>query len=72
MGTGVATKRIHSGQSIRVDGDAGTVTLLDEAGADATVADEAPETASQARKVVFAALAAGALIALIIWRKNRK
>ena len=27
--TGVATKRITSGQMIRVDGDAGTVTLLD-------------------------------------------
>ena len=34
LGTGVATKRIRSGQTIRVDGDAGTVTLLDEAGAE--------------------------------------
>jgi pyruvate,water dikinase len=31
LGTGVATKRIISGQIITVDGDAGTVTLLDEA-----------------------------------------
>jgi rifampicin phosphotransferase len=31
LGTGVATRRIQSGQSIRVDGDAGTVTLLDGA-----------------------------------------
>ena len=30
LGTGVATKRIQSGQMITVDGDAGTVTLLDE------------------------------------------
>jgi pyruvate,water dikinase len=29
MGTGVATRRIHSGQTITVDGDAGTVTLLE-------------------------------------------
>jgi pyruvate,water dikinase len=29
LGTGVATKRIHSGQRIRVDGKAGTVTLLE-------------------------------------------
>jgi pyruvate,water dikinase len=31
LGTGVATKLIRSGQMITVDGDAGTVTLLDEA-----------------------------------------
>ncbi len=30
LGTGSATTRIHSGQPLRVDGDAGTVTLLDE------------------------------------------
>jgi pyruvate,water dikinase len=29
MGTGVATARIHSGQRVAVDGDAGTVTLVD-------------------------------------------
>src|SRR5215203_1705683 len=29
LGTGVATRRIRSGQNVRVDGDAGTVTLLD-------------------------------------------
>jgi pyruvate,water dikinase len=29
LGTGVATRRIRSGQRIQVDGDAGTVTLLD-------------------------------------------
>src|SRR3712207_6978314 len=29
MGTGVATRRIRSGQRVRVNGDAGTVTLLD-------------------------------------------
>jgi pyruvate,water dikinase len=29
LGTGVATKRIESGQRVTVDGDAGTVTLLE-------------------------------------------
>ena len=29
LGTGVATKQIRSGETIRVDGDAGTVTLMD-------------------------------------------
>jgi pyruvate,water dikinase len=31
MGTGAATQRIKSGQLIQVDGDKGTVTLVDEA-----------------------------------------
>ncbi|MGH3671556.1 MAG: PEP-utilizing enzyme, partial [Pseudonocardiaceae bacterium] len=31
LGTGVATRRIQDGQSIRVDGDSGTVTLIDTA-----------------------------------------
>ncbi|MCP4592113.1 MAG: phosphoenolpyruvate synthase, partial [bacterium] len=30
LGTGVGSKRIQSGQMITVDGDAGTVTLLDK------------------------------------------
>jgi len=30
LGAGVATKRIKSGQQLRVDGDVGTVTLSDE------------------------------------------
>src|SRR5215210_6945964 len=32
LGTGVATRRIRSGQRVQVDGDAGTVTLLDRTG----------------------------------------
>ena len=31
LGTGVATQRLTSGQRIRVDGDAGTVTIEDPA-----------------------------------------
>jgi len=30
LGTGNATKRIRTGQRIRVDGDSGTVTILDD------------------------------------------
>jgi len=30
LGTGVATKRIRTGQRIRVDGDSGTVTILED------------------------------------------
>jgi len=29
LGTGVATERLHSGQRISVDGDAGAVTIVD-------------------------------------------
>jgi rifampicin phosphotransferase len=32
LGTNVATRRIPDGARVRVDGDAGTVTLLDEDG----------------------------------------
>ncbi|MDX6323090.1 MAG: hypothetical protein QOF52_2948, partial [Propionibacteriaceae bacterium] len=34
LGTAVATRRIRTGQRVTVDGDAGTVTLLEEADAD--------------------------------------
>jgi pyruvate,water dikinase len=32
VGTGTATKRIRTGQRVRVDGDRGVVTILDESG----------------------------------------
>ena len=40
LGTGVATRRITSGEQITVDGDAGTVTLTE--GADDEAAEPAP------------------------------
>jgi pyruvate,water dikinase len=36
LGTGVATRRIRDGQRIRVDGDAGTITLLEDGDDNAT------------------------------------
>ena len=71
MGTGNATHRIEAGQSIQVDGDAGTVTLVDEAGTGAPVEVVAEEKRPSARKVALAALAAGA-VGLILWRKRRR
>ena len=54
LGTGVATRRIPDGAQVRVDGDAGTVTLLDEAPA-------APVVASPTKKPLrLAAVAGGA------------
>ena len=68
LGTGVATRRIKSGQRVRVDGDAGTVTLL--GGADGAVAGSlAPETAG-ARKGPGAgrlALGIGAAAGIALW-----
>jgi rifampicin phosphotransferase len=66
LGTGVATRRIPDGARVRVDGDAGTVTLLDEVDANA------PETATAPRRPwrVAAVGAAGAL-AVGIWLRRR-
>jgi phosphohistidine swiveling domain-containing protein len=76
LGTGVATRRIRSEQNIRVDGDAGTVTLLDRIGGDAggRPAEVAPEPAasSKARKVALATLAGVVLIAAYArWRRRK-
>jgi pyruvate,water dikinase len=78
LGTGVATRRIHSGQSVQVDGDAGTVTLLDGPGT--THAEQSlPETVfrahglgESARTVVLFALASGAVIAAATWWRKRR
>jgi rifampicin phosphotransferase len=76
LGTGVATRRIRTGQTIQVDGDAGTVTLLD--GTSEAAGGPATETASTARrktgakKVVLFGLAAGALVAATVWWRHRR
>ncbi len=78
LGTGVATRRIHSGQSVRVDGDAGTVTLLDGPGA--TDAEQSlPEPKFRAhgmgmstKTVALIALATGAVVAAAIWWRKRR
>jgi pyruvate,water dikinase len=76
LGTGVATRRVRSGQNVRVDGDAGTVTLLDgvdgeDEGRPARVASE-PATSSKAGKISLAALAGVALIVAFAWWRRRK
>jgi rifampicin phosphotransferase len=76
LGTGVATRRIRSEQTISVDGDAGTVTLLDGMGRDdggrpAEVASE-PAASSMAGKLALAALAGVVLIAAFARRRRRK
>ena len=62
LGTDVATRRIPDGARVRVDGEAGTVTLLDELGDDGTDFETAPPpTAPAGRRIAVAlALAGGA------------
>jgi pyruvate,water dikinase len=73
LGTGVATRRIRSGHTVRVDGDAGTVTLLDGA-SEADAVQPSPESGSRERNlpstktVVLLALAG---IALALWWRRR-
>ncbi|HEU4494359.1 MAG TPA: PEP/pyruvate-binding domain-containing protein [Rubrobacteraceae bacterium] len=73
LGTGVATRRIRSGHTVRVDGDAGTVTLLDGA-SEASAVQPSPESGSRERNlpstktVVLLALAG---IALALWWRRR-
>ena len=62
LGTGVATKRIQTGDRVRVDGNAGTVTLL----------DETPEVvAPPSRPWLRYALAAAILTTVLVWWRRR-
>jgi pyruvate,water dikinase len=78
MGTGVATRRITNGQMVRVDGDAGTVTLPN--GTSAADAERTPpEAALGARgfsglgkKMLVPALALGAVVGVALWWRIRR
>ena len=75
LGTGVATRRIRSGQTIRVDGDAGTVTLLDGAG-EADTVQQPSEVGSSVRNhpstrmIALLALGGAAIVAALRWRRR--
>ncbi len=60
LGTGVATRRIPDGARVRVDGDAGTVTLLDEVAGSAPAAAAPPSTRRKPLRVAAVAGAAAA------------
>jgi rifampicin phosphotransferase len=67
LGTGVATRRIPDGARVLVDGDAGTVTLLDEVGD-----DPAPAPAPTTRKPWrLAAVGAAGAVAVGLWLRRR-
>lgn len=72
LGTNVATRRIPDGARVRVDGEAGTVTLLDEPGGDAA-AGRRPAGRRPAGRCAAGALAlAGALAGVAWWRRSRR
>ena len=74
LGTGIATTRIISGQTILVDGDAGTVTLLDgmgEANGERSSPQPLARSLPSAKRVALSALAAGATVVAAAWWRNR-
>src|SRR4029453_17637162 len=68
LGTAVATRRIRSGQLIRVDGDAGTVSLLD--GTEQSQIEPAVHS-SPRRKIIAATAGAVAAAGLTAWLVRR-
>ena len=75
MGTGVATDRIKPGMMLSVDGDAGTVTLVDEVDpqveAERQALQQAEEQKSAKRRKAALALVAAAVIGLIWWKRRK-
>jgi pyruvate,water dikinase len=69
LGTGAATNRIRTGQQVRFDGDAGTVTLLDELDS-AGAADLPAPDHRRLRSALLGGAAGWALIAVL--RRRRK
>ena len=72
MGTGEATQRIENGQLISVDGDSGTVTLVDELDEVAEIQPAAqPQPDSHIRKKALLILVISAVVGFILWRRRR-
>ena len=72
LGTAVATRRIHSGERIRVDGDAGTVTLLEQLdGGEPAAAAERTEQGPGRRRMA-AVVAGGSAIGVTVWAVARR
>jgi pyruvate,water dikinase len=76
MGTGVATQRIEDGQLIRVDGNLGTVALVDQVDLREEELLEAQRmaekrAAARKRKMIVVLVAGTAAILALWWRKRR-
>jgi phosphoenolpyruvate synthase/pyruvate phosphate dikinase len=74
MGTGVATECIKSGMMLAVNGDAGTVTLVDEVDqhqATLMQAEQAAKGNATKKRIAAGAVAVGAVVVLMFWWKKR-
>ena len=71
LGTAVATRRMSSGERIRVDGDAGTVTLLDQQGTGHAI-ETVPTGTRNRRRSALVALAAGVGFVAAAWALLRR
>ncbi len=75
MGTGIATERIKTGMMLKVDGDAGTVTLVDEidpaAAANLLRQEEAEQQAAAKRRKIKWGVFVGFVVALLWWRRRK-
>ena len=74
LGTGTATERLRSGERITVDGDAGTVTMLDAVEQAAPTPKAAASSLRLPGPKAVAALAvtAGSVAAVLVWRRLRR
>jgi len=70
LGTNVATRRIPDGSRVHVDGDAGTVTLLD--GEQDVTTPTPPGPASHRGRIIIAAAALAGATALGLARRRRR
>ncbi|WP_152361403.1 PEP/pyruvate-binding domain-containing protein [Microlunatus speluncae] len=68
LGTGSATRRIHSGEQITVDGDGGKVILVEQPGA----ALEPSDDHRKSRAPVIVGIAAAVGVVALIWRHHRR
>ena len=71
MGTGAATQRIKNGRLIQVDGDKGSVTLVDEVDAAAATQTKQAPPSTNVRKKALLALVVGALVGFVWWKRRR-
>jgi phosphoenolpyruvate synthase/pyruvate phosphate dikinase len=72
LGTAVATRRIHSGERIRVDGDAGTVTLLEQQGDGEAAPSGGPTEQAHGRRRMAALVAGGSALGVTVWAVARR
>ncbi len=76
MGTGVATQRIENGEMIHIDGDNGTVTLVDQMDPQEEqkirVCERAEKQAAARKQKAILALVAGVVFAFVFWWKKRR